>query len=232
MASRQHGKEARKNVRLTAEEEDRGAARRARRLRILGVSVAGAAAVSAIVVILLVSDSGDSKSVKPREAQASASLPKQQMADEKGAARAAGCELAAPADEGRGHEEKTFAATDYKVNPPTSGTHFPSWAQDGIYESGNTPALGELVHTLEHGRVNVQYKAGTSPKLVQELEALVGENEGYHLLLYESPTNMSAAVAATAWNQSLTCSTSGPKLWDALRTFRDAHLDRGPEKVA
>ena len=39
------------------------------------------------------------------------------------------------------------------------------------------------------------------------------------------------AVAATAWTQSLTCTTPGPKMWDALRTFRDRYLDKAPEKI-
>ena len=48
-----------------------------------------------------------------------------------------------------------------------------------------------LVHTLEHGRVNLQYKKGTPASTVSRLEALVAEqNEGYHMLLYENTTDM------------------------------------------
>ena len=46
-----------------------------------------------------------------------------------------------------------------------------------------------LVHTLEHGRINVQYKKGTPAATVAKLEALLAEqNEGYHMLLYENTT--------------------------------------------
>ena len=63
-----------------------------------------------------------------------------------------------------------------------------------------------LVHTLEHGRINVQYKKGTPAADVAKLEALLAEqNEGYHMLLYENTTDMEPAVAATAWTHSLTC---------------------------
>ena len=137
------------------------------------------------------------------------------------------------ADEGRGHEEKTFTAADYKTNPPTSGTHFPTWAQDGIYAPANTPPLGELVHTSSTARINVQYKPGTSKEVVAQLEELLAESDaGYHMLLYQNPTEMDCAVAATAWDDSLTCPEMNDKVFDAIRTFRQAHIDRGPEKVA
>ena len=41
-----------------------------------------------------------------------------------------------PPNEGAGHEEKDFKASDYKQNPPTSGNHFPQWYQDGVYDAG------------------------------------------------------------------------------------------------
>jgi hypothetical protein len=52
------------------------------------------------------------------------------------------------------------------------------------------------------------------------------------MLLFPNTTNMDAAVAATAWDHSITCPTVTDKTWDALRAFREAHIDRGPEKVA
>jgi hypothetical protein len=45
------------------------------------------------------------------------------------------------------------------------------------------------VHTLEHGRINLQYKEGTSSDDVLKLEALFAEqSEGYHMLLYQNTT--------------------------------------------
>ena len=109
------------------------------------------------------------------------------------------------ANEGSGHEEKDFKASDYKQNPPTSGNHFPQWYEDGIYAPGDTPELGKLVHTLEHGRIDIQYKPGTPAATVAQLETLYNEMDGgHHLLLFENTTGMKAAVAATAWDASLT----------------------------
>ena len=50
-----------------------------------------------------------------------------------------------------------------------------------------------LVHTLEHGRIDVQYKPGTPAETVRQLEALLAEqNDGYHMLLFENTTGMDA----------------------------------------
>ena len=38
-----------------------------------------------------------------------------------------------------------------------------------------------------------------------------------------------AAVAATAWTQSLTCPELTDATFDALRTFRVTYVDKGPE---
>ena len=129
--------------------------------------------------------------------------------------------------EGASHEDKEFAASDFKTNPPTSGNHNPDWYDDGVYEPGTTPRLGMLVHTLEHGRINVQYKKGTDAATVAQLEALLAEqNEGYHMLLYENTTGMEAAVAATAWTHSLTCPTMNDKVFDAIADVPRAYTAR------
>jgi hypothetical protein len=230
MSSRQEEKEARKKARLEEEAKEQRAATRKRRLQLVVGGVLAAGIVAAVVFALMAA--GGSSSEGPSDATTTAaSLPEPAILDEQEAAKAAGCEFTTPENEGAGHEERDFTPADYKVNPPTSGMHFPSWAEDGIYEPGNTPGLGELVHTLEHGRVNIQYKPGTDPKTISQLEAFVGENQGYHMLLYENASGMRQAVAATSWDNSLTCDSTSPELWDALRTFRDAHLDKAPEKV-
>ena len=132
----------------------------------------------------------------------------------------------------RAHETREFVPSDFQTNPPTSGNHKPDWYEDGIYAPGGTPDLGMLVHTLEHGRIDVQYKPGTSQADVARLESLLAESEqGYHMLLFENTTGMDAAVAATAWGQSATCPTMNDDVFDVLRTFRSSYIDKGPEAV-
>ncbi len=234
MASRQEEKEARRRARLEQEEAERKSAARQRRLQLLGGGVLALGVVAAVVVVLLTGGSsssaeGDARVVDP---EGLPTLPGQTETNIDAAAKAAGCELQHPADEGRGHEDRTFTESDYKTNPPTSGTHFPVPAQDGIYDPGNEPALGSLVHSLEHGRINVQYAPGTSKADRDLLEAFVADNGGYHMLLYQNPTKMPYKVAVTAWDQLLGCNEITDKTWDAFRTFRDRYIDKAPEKVA
>ena len=148
------------------------------------------------------------------------------------AARAAGCTLENPPDQGVEHEQREFTEADYNSNPPTSGTHFPTWYEDGVYAPGTTPELGRLVHALEHGRIEIQYKPGMPAATVGRLEKLVDQlDSGYHMLLFENATKMPYEVAATAWGHLLGCPKMNDQVFDALRAFRKNYVDKGPETV-
>ena len=215
--------------------EKKAAARRQR----LQLALGGVVAIAAVaVVVLLVSGAlggsgGDGESAEGSAPEASnVPIPEQEIGDLKAAAKAAGCRLANPEIEEPKHEQREFTAADYKTNPPTSGVHFPEWADDAVYPAGGTPPVGMLVHTLEHGRINVQYKPGTPEETVAQLESVLAEqNDGYHMLLFENQTDMTAAVAATAWGRSLTCPEMNDQVFDAIRTFRAQYIDQGPENV-
>jgi hypothetical protein len=236
VSSRAEEKQRRREERLAREQAEQNAAARRQRLTMVGGVVAGIAVVA--VAVLLISGAvggggGDtsSESAAPTAA-ADVKLPEQQTSDLNAAAKAAGCKLTNPPIEGANHETKTFTAADYKTNPPTSGNHYPEWAEDGVYTPDNMPQLGEFVHTLEHGRIDVQYAPGTPQKTVDQLNALLSEqSDGYHMLLFQNQTGMKAAVAATAWGHSLTCPEMNDKVFDAIRTFRAQYIDKGPEKV-
>jgi hypothetical protein len=234
VASRQEEKEARRRERLERERKEAAAAARRRRLQLVGGGVLAIAAIAAVVVAIAAGFGGDNEqeAAAPSDAAASVQLPEQATSDYEQAAKAAGCMLTNPAFEGQTHEDKNFKASDYKTNPPTSGNHTPDWYDDGVYEPGTTPSLGMLVHPLEHGRIEVQYKPGTPKADVTKLEALLNEqNGGYHMLLFENTTGMDAQIAATAWTHSITCPAMNDKVFDALRTFRARYIDKGPETV-
>jgi Protein of unknown function (DUF3105) len=238
VASRQEQKEARRRERLERERKEAAAAARRKRLQLGGGVMLGLAALAAVVLAVVVGLGGgdsDSGAQAPEASeQAAAQLPPQETTDMAAAAEAAGCQLTNAEFEGANHEEKEFTPADYRTNPPTSGNHTPDWYDDGVYVPDTTPSLGMLVHTLEHGRINIQYKPGTPADTVAQLEALVASeemNEGYHLLLYENTTGMDAAVAATAWTHSLTCPRMNDRVFDAIRTFRARYIDKGPETV-
>jgi hypothetical protein len=235
MSHRQEEKRRRREERLAKERAEKAKAARRQRLQLALGGVVGLAAIAAVVVLVtgaVGSDGGDDGAGSRPEAASDVRLPEQQIGDLQEAARAAGCRLRSPEIEGATHETRQFTADDYKTNPPTSGNHFPEWYEDGVYEPGDVPELGKLVHTLEHGRINVQYKPGTPAETVAQLEALLAEqSDGYHMLLYENTTGMDAAVAATMWGQSLTCPEMNDQVFDAIRTFRSEYIDTGPEDV-
>jgi hypothetical protein len=238
VASRQEEKERRRQERMAREEEARKAAARRKRLQYVFGALLGVAVVGGVVAVVALglgggdSGGGPGKPKSASDAAGSVKLPEQKTGDLNAAAKAAGCTLANPPIEGSTHETKDFKPSDYKTNPPTSGNHNPDWYQDGIYNPGDVPRLGMLVHPLEHGRIEVQYKPGTPKADVTKLEALLNEqNEGYHMLLFENTTGMDAQVAATAWTHSLTCPAMNDKVFDALRTFRARYIDKGPETV-
>jgi hypothetical protein len=150
--------------------------------------------------------------------------------------RASGCEFKTFTSEGRTHlPSDTAVNNSYKTNPPTSGNHRPTPAQDGVYAPDNSPAKENFVHTLEHGRIELQYSPKASATVRDQMNALFNESSkgvaGYHELLFENNTNMPYEVAATAWTHLLGCKTVTPKTWDALRAFRDRFTDKGPELI-
>jgi hypothetical protein len=233
VSHRQEEKQRRREEREAREKAARAKAARRQRLQIASGGVVAIAAIAVVALLATGTLGGDGAGDEVATDPASdVTIPKQVIGDVDQAAKAAGCKLTHPKLEGAQHEERDFTAGDYKTNPPTSGNHFPQWAQDGVYPPGGTPPLGQLVHTLEHGRIDVQYKPGTPAKTISQLEALLAEqSQGYHMLLFENTTDMDSQIAATAWGHSLTCPTMNDKVFDAIRTFRAEYIDKGPEKV-
>jgi hypothetical protein len=191
------------------------------------------AAIAVVVVLVAGSGGSDSgPSAKTTGAAIPAAGPNAAAAKLADAAKAAGCTTRTFRAEGRTH---TTAKVTYKTNPPTSGPHNPTPAEDGIYDPGNTPAKEKFVHTLEHGRIEIQYRPGTPKRTIDQLVTLFNEKvsgtEGYHTLLFQNNTNMPYAVAATAWTQMLGCKSMNPKVFDAIRSFRSRYVDKGPEFI-
>ena len=100
--------------------------------------------------------------------EGAATPPPQQDTDLFAVAREAGCVLRNPVIEGRTHVAPDNDV-EYKTNPPTSGNHDPVPAEDGVYSRAPTAkTMKHFVHTLEHGRIEIQYDpslwtSGASP---------------------------------------------------------------------
>src|SRR3954464_5820356 len=216
MASRQEEKERRRRERVEAEQAAQRAASRKRMLRIGGGAVLGIAVIAAIAVVALAGGGSD---------KADTSNP---TAD----AKAAGCTFASFKSEGRNH---TTGKVKYKTNPPTSGDHNPTPAQDGIYAPGNEPAPGNFVHSLEHGRIEYEYKPGTPRAQITQMQKLALEpfngSAGYHILMFQNNTNMPSQFALAAWTKRRSCKALTAKSMDVMRQFREAYTDKGPEFI-
>src|SRR3954454_15479578 len=234
MASRQEEKERRRRGRLEAEQAEQGAAGRRKRLQLAFGGLLAVLVVAGVAALALgaIGGGGDSGGGPGKAGPNGVKLPAQQTDNLKQAAAAANCKVVNAPIEGNTHETKDFKASDYKTNPPTSGNHNPKWYEDGIYNPGDVPRLGMIVHPLEHGRIELQYKPGTPQPTVKQLEALVAEQDnGYHMLMFQNTTKMPYAVAAAAWGHYVGCPTRNDKVFDALRSFHDSFIDKGPETV-
>jgi hypothetical protein len=152
------------------------------------------------------------------------------------AADAARCELQLDLpEEGDGHFTDEGEG-EYDTTPPTSGDHYgvPTETASGALADGayaDAAPQARVVHSLEHGRVAVQYSPDLSEEDQLALKGVFDESPP-GMLLFPNP-DMPYAVAATAWRQLIGCETyGGAATLDAIRDFRDTYRGQGPEDVA
>jgi Protein of unknown function (DUF3105) len=234
MASRAEEKERRRQERIAQEEAQRNAAARLRRLQLAGGALLGVAAVVAIVLVVAGGGSNSSGAGGPSptgDASSGVKLPVRKQTDLTKAAAAAGCVLKSFPLYGREH---TTSTVHYQTNPPTSGNHNPNPADDGYYPNG-APPPERYVHSLEHGRIETQWKPGTPKRVVDTLVALFNEplkgKSGYHELLFENNTGMPFQVAVASWQHYLGCPKWNANVIDAIRDYRETYVDKGPEFI-
>jgi len=236
VASRKDEKEQRRAERLARESQDAEAARRRRVYSIVVGGVLAIAAIAAVVVAVAAGggDSGGSHAGGVPAGKGSydgaADPPPQQETDLVRAAAAADCRLSNPVIEGRSHIQSDEKVT-YKTNPPTSGNHDPQPAADGVYSDPvSTQDIRHLVHTLEHGRIEIQYDPALAKRDADRLGGLFNEDP-YHMALFPNGRMKDYRVAATAWGHLIGCKKLTDETFDALRAFRDRYRDQGPEQA-
>jgi uncharacterized protein DUF3105 len=161
---------------------------------------------------------GSTNGVQPDEREGIAPPPPQ-VTNLKQAAKQAGCRLELHLkDEGHEHIPPTSPTPDYKTNPPTSGKHVePPYQQaDGAY--AEEPAPIDYVHSLEHGRMEIQYAPSLPEEEQLELIGLYDTMYGATLLFPDK--KMPFQVAATTWTNLLGCPEyKGSITLDAIRAF-------------
>jgi hypothetical protein len=234
MTSRREEKDRRRAERLAAEQ---ASAEQAKRRRLYSIVVGGALALAAVAAIVAVAatgggDGGSSGDVLTGKEtyEGAATPPPPGEADLFKVAREAGCALRNPVIEGRTHIPPD-QDIDYKTNPPTSGNHDPTPAGDGVYDRPpNARTTKHFVHTLEHGRIIIQYDPALEKRRIDQLGGLFNDDP-YHMVLIPNP-RMPYTVAVTAWGHLLGCKKVNDKVFDAIRAFRDRYRDQGPEQAA
>ncbi|HWO15995.1 MAG TPA: DUF3105 domain-containing protein [Solirubrobacterales bacterium] len=233
MASRREERERLRQARLEREQEQASAQKRKTMLAYVAAGIVGLAVLVGIVVVIAGSGGGGSSDAAHIN-QSSGSTngvavddrtgtepPAVEIANVREAAKAADCtlRLGLPV-EGKTHVPPGTEIR-YKTNPPTSGNHVePPYQQaDGAYSE--TPNTIDVVHSMEHGRVEVQY----SPDLPEADQlAIKGVYDTMYggTLLFPNP-DMPYEVAATAWTNLLGCPTyKGAATLDAVRAFAKA----------
>lgn len=231
MASRKEEKERRRRERLEREQQRHKSAGRRRQVAFAlgGLAVIAAAVVAVVLVI------GGEDGSKPATKKAVAfkddgiKPPSKKVKDLKQAAAKAGCDLRSFRSEGREHLAPGDKRPKYKTNPPTSGRHDPEPLADGAYIETPKDFAEKAIHSLEHGRIEVQFRNITS-RQERQLKGLFDEDD-YHLILMPNLTNMPYQVAGVAWTKLLTCKKMNNASFDAIRAFVDKNVDQGPELV-
>lgn len=196
-----------------------------------------AVVVAAVVVLVAGGGTSSSSNAGASDGFPAGEVPEDAIAVTKGdvrdleeAAEESGCVLRVNPNEGKDHIADPDHEFKFVANPPTSGDHFPQAAADGAYYT-DPPPVEQLVHSLEHGRIVYQWRRDrVTNAQIGALKKLY-DDDPYHLLLVENETNMPAAVAATAWDRSITCGRVNDETFKALRLFYLLRLDKGPERV-
>jgi hypothetical protein len=161
---------------------------------------------------------GQTNGVKPDE-RAGVLPPPPKVTDVKASAQKANCELRLKLpDEGNTHLPKDSEPPNYKTSPPTSGNHVePPYQQaDGAYSEPPKPL--NVVHSLEHGRLAIQYSPDLPEQAQLELKGLYDTMYGASLLFPND--EMIYEVAATTWTNLIACREyKGAATLDAIRAF-------------
>jgi hypothetical protein len=246
MATRKDEKDRRRQERLAEEQHEKDQARRRLIFGYVAAGILTAAVVAGIVVVIASSGGGGGSSSGGNAALNLASgsqndvalderegtpPPPVQQANLQVAAKAADCDLRLNLpDEGNTHIAPNAPTPNYHTNPPTSGNHVqPPYQQaDGAYSEMPGPIF--FVHSLEHGRIEIQYSPDLPEQDQLALKGVFDESPAGMLMFPNK--DMPYEVAATAWTQLMGCKKyEGAKTLDAIRDFRDQFRGHGPEPV-
>ena len=186
------------------------AARRARRRKTIAVRLAVGAVVALLVAGVVIRVVGDRN--------------KEQAGRQK--LTAGSCTLDPRADPTDPSPRNHVPDPTYRVNPPAGGNHSPQAADARVYQEGNVPPDGEIVHAMEHGYVVLWHRPNPSDAERQAVQRAADRYERDVLVVPRD--SLPTPVAATAWGRRLLCKQAEA---EALTEFVGLYRNKGPEKV-
>lgn len=118
-----------------------------------------------------------------------------------------------PATGENSHVPENSPLPPFSTDPPTSGTHYPTWWEAGFYDEDSPEATsvpfpaGYLVHNLEHGYVIFWYNctllsAEACASLKAELRDLIEKANHFKVIAFPWTTT-DVPVVATSWGRLL-----------------------------
>jgi hypothetical protein len=142
-------------------------------------------------------------------------------------------------DEGFLHVDCTPVPV-YQTNPPSSGNHYPIWAD---FQTYTTPVpWGHLVHDLEHGAIVIVYNCpdgcadeiAAAQKMIDAfptdpicLASPMGPPSGHRFILAPDP-HLDVRWAASAWTWTIRAPCFDPVVF---QEFATAHYGMGREDL-
>lgn len=239
MANRRE--EERERLRQARQEREAAHAKSSRQRLIAGYAIAGVIGLAVLVGIGIAiasslgknsggqshieQSSGSTNGLKP-DTRKGPAPPPVKVASLRQAAKQAGCDLRLHLkDTGHQHIPPSAPTPNYSTNPPTSGPHvMPPYQQaDGAYRE--MPEEKNMLHSLEHGRIEIQYSPNLSESDQLAMKGLYDTMYGGALLFPNK--NMNYAVAVTAWTNLMGCDEyRGAITLDAIRDFGKATWGR------
>ena len=244
MANRRE--EERERLRQARQEREQKQAGSAKRRLMIGYGAAGVVGIIVLIGIVAVivsaankndsgnahidQQSGSTNGVQP-DTRSGTTVAAVKVTNLEEAAKKAGCDLRLHLpEEGHEHIPPTAPTPEYKTNPPTSGNHVePPYQQaDGAYKE--MPQEIDFVHSMEHGRLEIQYSPGPLRKRAAGTDRALRIDVRGDAALPEH--NMPYEVAATTWRNLLGCNEyKGAITLDAIRDFGKQTWGHGREPV-
>ena len=151
------------------------------------------------------------------------------------AAQVAGCTVKGfPMEPVQVQSDGTYHTTGpvtYHVSlPPTSGLHYPIWADWGVYD---VPVPFRFqVHNLEHGGIIIHEGSGLSSAQKDQIVALWRQAPAFILVTPETFAQFPKdAVVVTSWQRWMVCKPFSARSLAAIRVYGDVYRGTGPEQI-